>query len=164
MLGGFQESGANDWISVQRGMEMRPYRTWGARTTELAALCWRKHDLVKSPEFPSCSNSFSREWKGRSFFLTRLLSSVTLAGAERATVVPCLEALASEVGSSCRRPGGNLAREKQPLCTRELSGSQSGDYTAVLPHSCIYFICPSLDNSTLWLVFLFVCDGTQQTG
>lgn len=137
----------------KEGWKTRPYPTWGLQTTELAALCWRKHDLVKSPEFPSCSNSFSGEQKGRSFFLTRLPSCVTLTGAERATVVPCLHALAFEVGWSCRRQGGNLAREKQPLWARELSGSQSGDYfAAILPHSCIYLIRLSLNDSAPGLV------------
>lgn len=150
-------------VSAQRGMEMKAYQTWGLQAMELAALCWRKHDLVESPEFPSCSSSFSRERKWRSFSLIQLPSCITLAWGEHATVMPFLEALACEVLQEAR---GDLAREKQPLCTWELCGSHAGDYTGILPHSWTCFICPSLHNSTLGLVsqFLFTYDETQQTG
>lgn len=54
------------------------YESWGPQSKLLAAPCRRKHNLVKPPEFPSCSYSFSRERKGRSFFLIWLPSCVTL--------------------------------------------------------------------------------------
>lgn len=98
--------------------------SWVTQPAELTAPCRRKHNLVKSPEFPSCSNSFSRERKGRSFFLIWLPSCVTLGCSEHAAVV---EVPACGVVWSNRRQNKNLVREKQPLSTWELCGSHFVD-------------------------------------
>lgn len=130
------------------------YESWGPQSKLLAAPCRRKHNLVKPPEFPSCSYSFSRERKGRSFFLIWLPSCVTLGWQQCAAWSHSLrhQLLGLSVKQKAKEEfsKGEVASS---LCTWQLSEWNFDDDTAI----CLKVISISYGRFHSRLVFHSLC-------